>query len=193
VYRSWGWKVRSARSLHFDKKEVDEARELISAREGLGTPWGWKDPRTLLLAEEWKSQIPQLQALVLWRSGANVIESLIARSNKDARWPGMKIGYTEACLVSRAYSILLLRYVRQHSKDVFGCSIEDLVRSDGRKLIDATENHCEIRLARLSFQDAFDARMMNQRKPSMRSNLLFRLSGGQRLNRELTKLVPPIL
>lgn len=190
VRRSQGWKVRSPRPLQFDDGEAREADKLISARLRAGEPWGWKDPRTILFAEQWKSRMPDLQALVLRREGTKVIDSLVARSRKKAGWPIDKIGYVEASLVYRAHSVVLGEYVSRHGQDLVACSVEDLVRTDGRALIDVLSERCRAPLQYVSLQEFFQSRLMNREKVSRRSTLLFDLVGGRALDRRLSSLLP---
>ena len=192
VRRSWGWKVRSARTLQFDQQEDRIATELISNRQKVDVPWSWKDPRTILFANEWKSRIPQLQTLVIWRSGASVIDSLVARSYTKNRWQGVKIGYIESSLVDRAYKKLMLKYVERHSQEVIGCPIEDLVQSDGRKLLCKIESRCKFNLNHVSFQDLFKTPLMNQKKPSIKSRFLYAFLRGRKIDDQFRKLFPPL-
>ena len=67
----------------------DEHRAALAAfirRMCAGFPlWGFKDPRTLLVLDEWHRQVPQLERVGIFRHPAAVVRSLAARSPVSER------------------------------------------------------------------------------------------------------------
>jgi hypothetical protein len=59
------------------------AARLISVRRVSGKPWGWKDPRSVLFLEFWKSVIPELRFLLLFRAPWEVADSLFRRGDSS--------------------------------------------------------------------------------------------------------------
>ena len=59
----------------------DQASALVAARRGLAAPWGWKDPRTVLLLEFWAELIPEARFLFVVRPPWEVADSLFRRGD----------------------------------------------------------------------------------------------------------------
>jgi hypothetical protein len=47
--------------------------------------WGWKEPRTTLLLEFWKSLLPQMKILVVYRHYTQVVNSMLRRKLSHPR------------------------------------------------------------------------------------------------------------
>ncbi len=58
-----------------------EALALVAARRGLGTPWGWKDPRTVLLLDDWAEMVPEARFILVFRAPWEVADSLFRRGD----------------------------------------------------------------------------------------------------------------
>lgn len=69
------------------------AHQLVQARTDK-LSWGWKDPRTALFLPFWKSLIPGLKVLVVYRHYASVADSLMRRERKSPAerkgWPKLE-------------------------------------------------------------------------------------------------------
>lgn len=61
--------------------ERNAVRRVVSERRGLGTPWGWKDPRGALFLPFWADAVPEARFLLLFRPPAEVIDSLFRRNS----------------------------------------------------------------------------------------------------------------
>lgn len=72
------YKIVSTVLWHIDHSFRDRAISLISERNAY-TTWGWKDPRTCLFLDFWKSLLPEACYLICYRPYLPVIESLITR------------------------------------------------------------------------------------------------------------------
>ena len=57
------------------------ARELITVRRKLAQPWGWKDPRTVLFLDFWRSLLPDARWVFVVREPSQVIDSLYRRGD----------------------------------------------------------------------------------------------------------------
>jgi hypothetical protein len=58
-----------------------EAQSLIAQRRSLGVPWGWKDPRSVLLLDFWAELLPEAHFLFTFRAPWNVMDSLYRRGD----------------------------------------------------------------------------------------------------------------
>jgi hypothetical protein len=58
-----------------------EAHSLIAERRALGTPWGWKDPRSVLLLDFWAELLPEAHFLFTFRAPWEVMDSLYQRGD----------------------------------------------------------------------------------------------------------------
>ena len=59
----------------------ERAQALIARRNARGGPWGWKDPRTILLLDFWNSLLPEARYLFVFRPACDVIDSLYRRGD----------------------------------------------------------------------------------------------------------------
>ena len=60
--------------------EMAQAQQLVAARAGAPL-WGWKDPRTSLFLEFWRSLLPQAVFVLLYRHPLEVFLSLLRRGD----------------------------------------------------------------------------------------------------------------
>jgi hypothetical protein len=58
-----------------------QADELVASRRALGCPWGWKDPRSVLLLDFWKELLPEAHVLFTFRAPWEVMDSLYRRGD----------------------------------------------------------------------------------------------------------------
>jgi hypothetical protein len=61
-----------------DREELGEARALLARRAGKPV-WGWKDPRTTLFLEAWRSLLPKALYVLVYRHPVAVALSLLRR------------------------------------------------------------------------------------------------------------------
>src|SRR5450759_4073672 len=76
-HRDWGW----TESEVFDAGQLpayrDAAAALVVARDRVGRPWGWKDPRTSMLLDFWDDVIgSDAHFLLLYRHPWEVADSM---------------------------------------------------------------------------------------------------------------------
>jgi hypothetical protein len=58
-----------------------QAEELVARRRALGVPWGWKDPRSVLLLDFWAELLPEAHFLFTFRAPWDVMDSLYRRGD----------------------------------------------------------------------------------------------------------------
>ncbi|MBU3728176.1 MAG: hypothetical protein FGM37_02870 [Phycisphaerales bacterium] len=58
-----------------------QAEELVASRRAPGRPWGWKDPRTVLLLDFWAELLPEACFLFTFRAPWAVADSLFRRGD----------------------------------------------------------------------------------------------------------------
>lgn len=69
--------------LVFEDRHEAAARALIRDRAGQAQ-WGWKEPRTALFLDFWKTLLPDMNVLVVYRHFTAVADSLLRRAQKRA-------------------------------------------------------------------------------------------------------------
>ncbi len=57
------------------------ARALLERKHAAGRPWGWKDPRTILLLPLWSQLAPEARFAMVYRAPWEVVESLLRRGD----------------------------------------------------------------------------------------------------------------
>lgn len=86
-----------------------EAERLVSRRRALACPWGWKDPRTVLLLDFWKALLPEASFCFVVRAPWEVVDSLFRRGDVACR--------TDPMLPLRAwerYNRTILDFIREN-------------------------------------------------------------------------------
>jgi hypothetical protein len=88
-----------------------EARALIDERTSGTRPWGWKDPRTVLFLDFWKTLVPHLHFILLFRHPAEVVDSLFRRGD-----PVFQANPTWAVRTWLAYNRAMLNFANRYPK-----------------------------------------------------------------------------
>lgn len=86
-----------------------EAEALVLRRRNLGIPWGWKDPRSVLLLELWKELLPDAHFVFMFRAPWEVMDSLFRRGDREIQ--------TDPILALRSwmrYNAAILEFVREN-------------------------------------------------------------------------------
>ncbi len=124
-----GWKLAPTKTLLFSHTEYLKAQELIAARQNKYAHWGWKDPRTTLFLEQWKSLLPQLKTIVVWRPCHQVVLSLLKRWKKSHQ-ARHYLNTVWAIHLWQAYNRLALKYARRFPDDTLVFSIQQVISQD---------------------------------------------------------------
>lgn len=86
-----------------------EATELIGRRRANARPWGWKDPRTVLMLDFWAELLPEARWLFVVRPPENVVDSLFRRGDT-----AFIVNPRHAIDVWVAYNRRILEFVHRH-------------------------------------------------------------------------------
>jgi hypothetical protein len=76
--RGAAWNAPPATPVVLDAAEQARARALLAAYDRTG-PWGFKDPRTLLMLPDWAALCPEARFIGIFRNPVAVARSLVAR------------------------------------------------------------------------------------------------------------------
>jgi O-antigen biosynthesis protein len=61
---------------------VHRQSKLVEAKRSLLRPWGWKDPRSVLLLNFWAELVPDARYLFVFRPPWDVVDSLYRRGDR---------------------------------------------------------------------------------------------------------------
>lgn len=100
----------------------DEALALVAARRGLGTPWGWKDPRTVLLLDDWAEMVPEARFVLVFRPPWEVADSLFRRGD-----PAFVHNPPLALAVWLHYNRSLVGFAARHPDRCLVCELSQVV------------------------------------------------------------------
>lgn len=114
---------------------ADQAAALVAARRGVAAPWGWKDPRTVLLLDFWAEAIPEARFLLVFRPPWEVADSLFRRGD-----PTFFHNPPLALAVWEHYNALLLEFSVRHPER---CLVRELsqVVADPAAVFSALREH----------------------------------------------------
>jgi glycosyltransferase involved in cell wall biosynthesis len=77
-WRDWGW--TESQRLDFSRLPSfrPRAEALVRRHQGAAGPWGWKDPRTILLLDFWNEILPDARYVLIYRAPWEVAASVAA-------------------------------------------------------------------------------------------------------------------
>jgi hypothetical protein len=182
---SSGWKAPIAEPLSFVGPDIVRAREIAAARNEKYWRWGWKDPRTVFFLEAWKTIIPDLKVLLLWRSQAEVVDSLIRRSRKS-HIGVMKIGIREAVRLWITYNRLICTFKAKYAESTILIPIKRILDYD-KELHDLLNNWFQLGLLYRPLSDIYDSRLFGRKAP-VHIRALCHLSKGADIENQLLAL-----
>lgn len=117
------------------------AADLVAARRAQGRPWGWKDPRTVLLLDAWRELLPEGRYLIVFRPPWEVVDSLYRRGDRAfAADPPL------ALEVWRHFNTLLRDFARRHPELVVVREVSQIAGDPG-ELIDTLRRRFGLALA----------------------------------------------
>ena len=127
------WDRPPTYSLDWSDNQVSRLKTLIGSypQDRL---WGFKDPRTLLLLDQWKTQLPNLQLVGSLRHPASVAASL-RRRNRFTWEQGYNLwlGYNDkllTCLQRESFPVINF----DQTADAYREALQDLVMRQGLKV-----------------------------------------------------------
>jgi hypothetical protein len=180
------WRATEPHPLTFNAREIEEAQRLVARRNAAYPLWGWKDPRTVLFLHEWKRVISGLKVLIVWRSCAEVVDSLRKRARMADADLDLDIGLRDAVRVWRSYNTAACAFKTAYPDDVMLVPIELLI-SDGRQLLDEIHRLWNIRLTYIPMSEVMDDTLFN-RRATARSRIGARVGRTKGLEQELQRL-----
>ena len=99
-----------------------EATELIGRRRANARPWGWKDPRTVLMLDFWAELLPEARWLFVVRPPENVVDSLFRRGDT-----AFIVNPRHAIDVWVAYNRRILEFVHRNRNRAAVVDLEEVV------------------------------------------------------------------
>ena len=141
---SVGWSVAPDTALRFGPAERKAAEALVRCRSDKFAIWGWKDPRTVLFLDEWKTLVPELKVVLLWRPPAEVVDSLLRRSRRAIN-PDLKARTVAAGRLWKAYNQRVVDYRLKHMSSTVLLPMET-VRQDDRWVLDLVRERFQMDL-----------------------------------------------
>ena len=183
VAGSRGWIQLQPQALPTTPGFVARSRELVERRHAKFPVWGWKDPRSALLLEHWCELLPGLRVLALWRSAAEVVESLLARARASDH-PAFQIEPAQALASWVAYNRCLLAFKRAHPDRMQLVAI-DRLRERDTAVRGWVERELETQLAPVALSELYDERLLNASRVSWRTRLACWRGGSRELESEL--------
>lgn len=140
------WSAREAQALRQFIAEMDQRYE----------HWGFKDPRALLVLDEWQRQMPdRLQRVGIYRHPLAVHQSLVARRRELGKaGPGFSEGSSFA--LWRIYND---RLVAEHKRAAFPLVRFDIDSRDRERAVDIAATALGLRAR--GAEDAFDAELVH--------------------------------
>jgi len=185
---SHGWLVYTAAPLRFPPATLAPLRRLADARGERYALWGWKDPRTVLLLEEWKALRPALKTLLLWRSADEVVQSLAARARRRSNrekfllWRGARLW--------QAYNRRVLAYRRAHPADTVMLELDDLLARDARAF-ELINTKFRLKLSYRPLAEHVQSGLLH-RRPGSRARISAALFGATEVEHALRALSDPL-
>lgn len=180
---SHGWKIFTKENLLFDKSHLSRAFQIVSERNNSSNVWGWKDPRTTLFLEEWKSIIPEMKTILLWRKSLPVVQSLLRRA-KQSNNNILSITMFNAYRLWSTQNKAVISYRKKFSEDSILLSIQDVLEND-KQVIKLIEEKLNIDLVFLPIKNFYEPTLLHTPKINIISYLLSKLFHTQEIECEL--------
>ncbi len=181
---SSGLGLKSRERLHAGQEELRFAAELIRSRRDR-TQWGWKDPRTTLFLDFWKTMLPGMKVLAVYREPPAVVGSLLRRwrarvvakrpaSLASIRGPGwiwrrlkavFRYSWINLGLVRRCaedwlqYDRELIEFARRHPEDLVLLRIDHLL-DHSADVIEAINSRWGFCLKPVPLDEVFDPALL---------------------------------
>lgn len=186
--KSKGWILSDSRRLRFNELQKEKAGLILKKREQVAEVWGWKDPRTTIFLEDWKTIDPTIKYLILWRPCHIVVNSLVRRSLK-ATDEIYKINFKESVQNWAIYNKTIIRFVEKYPKDTLLINIEDLVIND-EQFFSLLEDKFDLGLTYHTLDDVFDKNSFTSKKVdfSFLEKLLFVRYQAKKIENKLISL-----
>lgn len=156
------WQVDSPIELEVQEPRLRHMQQIIGQREAEHTVWGFKDPRVCLFLDVWKNLLPDVKALIVYRSPVETTSSLHRRAATGSlRGRGKYEFHRKFWEVPDlslnmwvTYNNMLLKFAHIHPEEVLVLSFDMLRR--GFPLISLLNQQWELGLEELPPSEVFD-------------------------------------
>jgi len=128
--KSKGWIIFPDAFLSMPSEHKAAAKKLVEVRNANYPLWGWKDPRTVLFLTEWKELIPSLKILLVWRSCAEVVASLIKRSRSAEAPDVVKLSLLETARLWQHCNARVCDFKRLYPNDTVLLPLDYVLTQD---------------------------------------------------------------
>ena len=119
-----------------------QAIELVEAKRSLLRPWGWKDPRSVLLLNFWAELVPDARYLFVFRPPWDVVDSLYRRGDRV-----FSLNPRFALTMWMHYNARIRDFARGHPDRVLVRELSQVIR-DPEAICDAVRNELNVTLDR---------------------------------------------
>lgn len=170
VPKSKGWQVEKFQPLYFDRDYLLKAENIVARRSQKYDMWGWKDPRTVLLMESWKNIIPDMKVVAIWRTGHEVVQSLINRSKYSNDWL-VKIGWIKAVRNWKNYNRLISLYKKKHYSDSLLFPLKQIIEND-KVVLKSINEKFKSNLSYTPIREVYESEILKTKRPNTFSKFL---------------------
>lgn len=140
------------------------ASELVATRVGHGRMWGWKEPRTTLFLDVWRTLLPDARFLLVFRRPWEVVDSLYRRGETAFRH-----NPTFALDIWLHYNRLLVEFAARNPEATLVCEAAQ-VAADPRRLCDSIRQRLGVPIGEPP--DCYEASLLRQDAHADRPALL---------------------
>ena len=162
--RTVGWKICMDRDLRFSATSLEKAKRLINDRNAKYRYWGWKDPRSIFFFQQWKSLIPDLKGLFIWRPCAEVVHSLIKRSGAVNKRNIARINALQSLKLWLSSNKRVCALKEQYPSDILLFSVDWILSHDNDALALINERF-KTDLTHFPIQKIYEEDLMHNKVP----------------------------
>lgn len=180
-FKSKGWVVKRPIQVNgFD----EGVQEILKKREAM-PQWGWKDPRTVLLLNEWNKTIKDLKFVFIWREADGVINSLIKRKKKS-KHPLDQISLINCYKCWVHYNRTILDFYKQNPTDCVLINLDDFLNHD-KKVFEFLKDEFELHLIFKPLNSLVENSMFSEKSTNWIRKIYNVFFKTQQLEKELLK------
>ena len=148
--------------------------------------WGWKDPRSVLFLEHWKSLIPELKVLMLWRPCAQVSYSLTRRSRATSQ-KHLKVGLLESVRLWQHYNTKVCEYKECFPQDTLLLPL-DYVLGAERRVFELMQERLNVGLQYWPLAKLYEPELLTRHRSPLLIRAVSAWGGTGQLQGRLLKL-----
>lgn len=167
--------------------EIDRARSLVEERSS-DSPWGWKDPRTVLFLDFWADLLPEAVFLFVFRAPDQVVDSLRRRGDRELvrRLPPplASFRYRRALRSWALYNSLILDFTAEHPSRSCLIDVDTLITDPGR-VFELVRKRLGIPLGAVDLTRIYDPQRLGRRPHPRVSRVVGRNAGAREVRERL--------